>query len=125
MDEKIDDDEDLDDDDDLESRKGKKKGKKLDDSRRRDSNASDKSEEGDTKRTNQFSFVERATQTMNNALKVKMRMMTWSGLDYSEPCRAATCRQNLHPGQTSVRLSTSGSSTTGKSTIGNSNFNIL
>ena len=38
--------------------------------KRRDSNASDKSEEGDSKRTNQFSFVERATQTMNNALKV-------------------------------------------------------
>ena len=84
----------------MESRKGKKKGKKFDDSRRRDSNASDKSEEGDTKRTNQFSFVERATQTMNNALKVKM---TWSGLNCSEPCRAATCRQNPHRGQTSVR----------------------
>ena len=65
-----DDDEDADDDDDLDSKKGKKKGKKMDDSRRRDSNASDKSEEGETKRTNQFSFVERATQTMNNALKV-------------------------------------------------------
>ena len=46
----------------------------MDDSKRRDSNASDKSEEGDTKRTNQFSFVERATQTMNNALKVKMML---------------------------------------------------
>ena len=66
-----DDDEDADDDDDLDSKKGKKKGKKMDDSRRRDSNASDKSEEGETKRTNQFSFVERATQTMNNALKVE------------------------------------------------------
>ena len=65
-----DDDEDAEDDDDLDSKKGKKKGKKMDDSRRRDSNASDKSEEGETKRTNQFSFVERATQTMNNALKV-------------------------------------------------------
>ena len=89
----------------------------MDDSRRRDSNASEKSEEGDTKRTNQFSFVERATQTMNNALKVKMRMMTWSGLNYSEPYRAATCRQNLHRGQTSVRPSTSGLSTTGNSTL--------
>ena len=28
------------------------------------------SDGGDTKLTNQFSFVERATQTMNNALKV-------------------------------------------------------
>ena len=44
----------------------------MDDSKRRDSNASDKSEEGDSKRTNQFSFVERATQTMNNALKVNI-----------------------------------------------------
>ena len=58
----------------MESRKGKKKGKKMDDSKRRDSNASEKSEEGDTKRTNQFSFVERATQTMNNALKVPMTL---------------------------------------------------
>ena len=63
-----DDDEDVDDDDELDNKK-KKKGKKMDESRRRDSNASDKSEEGETKRTNQFSFVERATQTMNNALK--------------------------------------------------------
>ena len=54
----------------MESKKGKKKGKKMDE-KRRDSNASDKSEEGDSKRTNQFSFVERATQTMNNALKVE------------------------------------------------------
>ena len=68
-----DDDEDVDDDEDdeVESKKGKKKGKKVDE-KRRDSNASDKSEEGDSKRTNQFSFVERATQTMNNALKVEM-----------------------------------------------------
>ena len=44
----------------------------MDESKRRDSNASDKSEEGDSKRTNQFSFVERATQTMNNALKVQL-----------------------------------------------------
>ena len=67
-----DDDEDADDDEDdeVESKKGKKKGKKMDE-KRRDSNASDKSEEGDSKRTNQFSFVERATQTMNNALKVE------------------------------------------------------
>ena len=55
----------------MESKKGKKKGKKVDE-KRRDSNASDKSEEGDSKRTNQFSFMERATQTMNNALKVEM-----------------------------------------------------
>ena len=75
-----DDDEDADDDDDLDSKKGKKKGKKMDDSRRRDSNASDKSEEGETKRTNQFSFVERATQTMNNALKVES-METWASTD--------------------------------------------
>ena len=97
-----DDDEDLDDDDDLETRKGKKKGKKMDDSKRRDSNASDKSEEGDTKRTNQFSFVERATQTMNNALKVKMMltmlvmMMTRLNLQSSDmqtepPPRANFC----------------------------------
>ena len=46
-------------------------GKKLEESKRRDSNASDKSEDGDQKLTNQFSFVERATQTMNNALKVR------------------------------------------------------
>ena len=45
-------------------------GKKMEESKRRDSNASDKSEDGDQKLTNQFSFVERATQTMNNALKV-------------------------------------------------------
>ena len=45
-------------------------GKKLEEAKRRDSNASDKSEDGDQKLTNQFSFVERATQTMNNALKV-------------------------------------------------------
>ena len=32
--------------------------------------ASDTSEAGDKKLQNQFSFVERATQTMNNALKV-------------------------------------------------------
>ena len=48
----------------------------MDDSKRRDSNASDKSEEGDSKRTNQFSFVERATQTMNNALKVNILIDT-------------------------------------------------
>ena len=41
----------------------------MEESKRRDSNTSDKSEEGDQKLTNQFSFVERATQTMNNALK--------------------------------------------------------
>ena len=96
----------------MESRKGKKKGKKFDDSKRRDSNASDKSEEGDTKRTNQFSFVERATQTMNNALKVEMRK-TWSCLNYCEPCRAAICRRSLHREQTSARRSTSGLFTTG------------
>ena len=61
------------DEDETEGKKGKKKGKKMDESKRRDSNASDKSEEGDSKRTNQFSFVERATQTMNNALKVQLR----------------------------------------------------
>ena len=100
----------------------------MDDSKRRDSNASDKSEEGDTKRTNQFSFVERATQTMNNALKVKMGIMTGleSGLNYGESCRAATCRRNPHPGPTSVRQSTSGLSTTGKNcTKGLSHLNIL
>ena len=59
----------------MESKKGKKKGKKMDE-KRRDSNASDKSEEGDSKRTNQFSFVERATQTMNNALKVEKKKNT-------------------------------------------------
>ena len=32
--------------------------------------ASDTSETGDKKLQNQFSYVERATQTMNNALKV-------------------------------------------------------
>ena len=72
-----DDDEDAEDEDEDESevKKGKKKGKKMDESKRRDSNASDKSEEGDSKRTNQFSFVERATQTMNNALKVNINQM--------------------------------------------------
>ena len=73
-------------DDDEPEKKGKKKvnknvitylvnfcyqGKKMEESKRRDSNASDKSEDGDQKLTNQFSFVERATQTMNNALKVR------------------------------------------------------
>ena len=38
--------------------------------KRKDSMASDTSEAGDKKLQNQFSFVERATQTMNNALKV-------------------------------------------------------
>ena len=32
--------------------------------------------EGDQKLTNQFSYVERATQTMNNTLKVLMLMLT-------------------------------------------------
>ena len=49
-------------------------GKKMEESKRRDSNASDKSEDGDQKLTNQFSFVERATQTMNNALKVYRKL---------------------------------------------------
>ena len=75
----------------MESKKGKKKGKKMDE-KRRDSNASDKSEEGDSKRTNQFSFVERATQTMNNALKVekkkKLKKITQNLF------RVATCRQS-------------------------------
>merc|ERR1712110_866392 len=45
-------------------------GKSKDAKSRRDSNASDKSDgEGDQKLTNQFSYVERATQTMNNTLK--------------------------------------------------------
>ena len=86
----------------MESKKGKKKGKKMDE-KRRDSNASDKSEEGDSKRTNQFSFVERATQTMNNALKVgKMlkKIFVLSKILF----RAATCRLSRLPGLTSVRL---------------------
>ena len=37
---------------------------------RKDSLASDTSSNADKKLQNQFSFVERATQTMNNSLKV-------------------------------------------------------
>ena len=89
----------------MESKKGKKKGKKIDE-KRRDSNASDKSEEGDSKRTNQFSFVERATQTMNNALKVgnykENKYICY--LYFLFLFRVATCRQSRLPGQTSVRL---------------------
>ena len=99
----------------------------MDDSKRRDSNASDKSEEGDSKRTNQFSFVERATQTMNNALKVNIlievdidsklsrtdKISLALTLDVTVVARAATCRRSLRPEQTSVRPSTSGLSTTG------------
>ena len=86
----------------MESKKGKKKGKKMDE-KRRDSNASDKSEEGDSKRTNQFSFVERATQTMNNALKVEKRLKKIFVLS-KILFRAATCRLSRLPGLTSVRL---------------------
>ena len=81
-----DDDADDDEDDEVESKKGKKKGKKMDE-KRRDSNASDKSEEGDSKRTNQFSFVERATQTMNNALKVG----NWKENKYKVICTFCFC----------------------------------
>ena len=86
----------------MESKKGKKKGKKMDE-KRRDSNASDKSEEGDSKRTNQFSFVERATQTMNNALKVE-KMLKKIFVLSKILFRAATCRPSRLPGQTFVRL---------------------
>ena len=97
----------------------------MDDSKRRDSNASDKSEEGDSKRTNQFSFVERATQTMNNALKVNIlidvdieyihryifacklskvdKISLDLNLDVTVVARAATCRRSRRPGQTSAR----------------------
>ena len=90
----------------MESKKGKKKGKKMDE-KRRDSNASDKSEEGDSKRTNQFSFVERATQTMNNALKVENaegNIIVNKQLRLNNLFRVATCRQSRHPGPISVRL---------------------
>ena len=39
---------------------------------RKDSLASEASSSGDKKLQNQFSFVERATQTMNNAFKVSI-----------------------------------------------------
>ena len=40
--------------------------------KRKDSMDSDTSRGGDNKMTNQFSFLERATQTMNNAKKVTL-----------------------------------------------------
>ena len=42
----------------------------MKDKLRKDSLASDASDDGDKKLQNQFSFVERATQTMNNQMKV-------------------------------------------------------
>ena len=41
---------------------------------RKDSLGSDTSSNADKKLQNQFSFVERATQTMNNSLKVQKNM---------------------------------------------------
>ena len=67
----------------------------MDDSKRRDSNASDKSEEGDSKRTNQFSFVERATQTMNNALKVNINTNIYSYNVAGKLSRIDIISQNL------------------------------
>ena len=43
---------------------------------RKDSLASEASSSGDKKLQNQFSFVERATQTMNNAFKVSNHNIT-------------------------------------------------
>ena len=42
---------------------------------RKDSLGSDTSSNADKKLQNQFSFVERATQTMNNSLKVQKNMI--------------------------------------------------
>jgi hypothetical protein len=42
-------------------------------SKRKDSLGSDTSSTNEKKLQNQFSFVERATQTMNNALKVHLK----------------------------------------------------
>ena len=44
---------------------------------RKDSLASEASSSGDKKLQNQFSFVERATQTMNNAFKVSNQLTTY------------------------------------------------
>ncbi len=71
---------------------------------RKDSVGSDDGDGGDKKLQNQFSFVERATQTMNNAMKVNNRIDFAAHIVRSTnsvfPFSVRTSKRSRRPGPT-------------------------
>ena len=65
---------------------------------RKDSLASEASSSGDKKLQNQFSFVERATQTMNNAFKVSLNATLKIPSKFWEKCFLKIMSNIIHSG---------------------------